>query len=369
MAVENEETPAVETPAVETPAVETPVAETPATEGPKSLTEALDAGLEAVPQRTKEEADKAAEKVKGEKGGEPGKDDEKDDAGEAAEKEPEKEGEEKELDHVNDPIPKELKEATQERIRSLIGYVKERDEALVVQGKLINAIQGTGTTAEEFASTIRYLEAFHSNDPKQLELALDILKQNMEDIALRLGRDVPGIDFLEGHQDLKDAVKYGQITQQHASELARGRTAAARTQAFDQQRQTATQAEQAAKVEKDTAITSLNELGAHLAKTDPDYQRKYDLLVEPLKAVFERIPPSQWKATFEKAYGALKLPAAAAPAASTAPPAGAARDPTTGLFVKANKGQPIRPVQPAGQGAKAPNSALEALSGAIENLR
>jgi len=375
--MENEENTAVETPAIETTQVETPAADTTATEptpetGPKSVAEAFEAGLEAVPQRTKEEADKAATKVEGEKGGEATGDKEKDDASKGAEAakkdEAEKEKPEQKVDHVNDPIPKELKEATQERIRSLIRYVKERDEALTVQGNLISAIQGTGTTAEEFASMIHYLDAFHSDDPKKLETALTILQQNMESIALRLGRDVPGVDFLAGHQDLKDAVKYGQITQQHASEIARARTAHARTQALNEQRTTATQAEQASKAEKDSAITDLNALGAQLAKTDPEYQRKYDLIVEPLKAAFAHIPPSQWRAAFDKAYAAVKVPAV--PALTGEPPPGMVRDAKTGQFVKAGKPTPIRPVQPSGAGGNAaPKSAREALSAAIDNLR
>jgi hypothetical protein len=373
---ENEEQPVVETPVEETPAVETPAVETPAAEtpeGPKTAAEAIEAGLEAVPQRTKQEADKAAGKVEGEKGGGAGEDEKKGKAGEDAEAAKAKAAEDEkgktEPDHVNDPIPKELKEATQERIRSLISYVKERDEALTVQGNLISAIQGTGTTAEEFASMIHYLDAFHSEDPKKLELALTILQQNMESIALRLGRDVPGVDFLAGHQDLKDAVKYGQITQQHASEIARARTAQARTQAMNTERQTATQAAQAAEKEKADAITNLNELGAQLAKTDPDYQKKYDLIVGPLKEAFVHIPPSQWRAAFDKAYAAVKLPAVAAPVAAE-PPAGMVRDPNTGQFVKANKGKPIRPVQPSGAGGpSAPKSAREALDAAINSLR
>jgi len=377
MPLENEDTPvaeapAAETPAAETPAAETPAAETPAAEGPKSVAEAIEAGLDAVPQRTKEEVDKAAAKVEGEKGGGETENEKKDDASKDAKSGEDKAKEEaakKELDHVNDPIPKELSERAQERIRSLISYVKERDEALTVQGNLISAIQGTGTTAEEFASTIRYLQAFHSQDPKELELALSILQQNMENIALRLGRDVPGVDFLAEHKDLQDAVRYGQITREHANELARARTATARAQRLSQERETTTQAQHKAEAEKNAAISNLNELGVHLAKTDPDYQRKYDLIVGPLKEAFARIPPSQWRETFDSAYAAVKLPPLPAPV-NEEPPAGMVRDPKTGQFVKANKPTPIRPVQAAGAGGTpAPKSAREALSMAIDNLR
>ena len=374
MPPENEVVPAVETPAEETPAVETPAAETPAStdDGPKTVAEAIEAGLDAVPQRTKQEVDKASEKVEGEKDTrteEEKKQAEAEKDAESAEAKAKEEAAKKEVDHVNDPIPKELKEATQERIRSLIGYVKERDEALQVQGNLISAIQGTGTTAEEFASMIQYLEAFHSSDPKMLEKALGILQTNMESIALRLGKDVPGVDFLAGHQDLKDAVRYGQITQQHANELARARTLEARTKSYNEQRQSATQAETAAKAEKDAAITELNNLGAQLSKTDPDYQRKYDLIVGPLSAAFVHIPPSQWRAAFDKAYAAVKVPAAA-PAPAAEPPPGMVRDAKTGQFVKANKPTPIRPVQPSGTGGPAaPKSAREALDFALDNLR
>jgi hypothetical protein len=372
MAIENEENVVADEPvdlSADTPVVETP-AETP--EGPTSVAEAINAGLEQVPARTKEEVDKAASKVKGEESSDPAKDEKKDDAkgeAKAGEEKPDEKDEKKELDHINDPIPKELGERAQERIRSLVGYIKERDEALTVQGNLISAIQNTGTSAEEFATTVQFLEAFHSEDPKMLEKALGILQQNMENIALRLGRDVPGVDFLQGFDDLKSKVHYGQLTKEDAQEIARSRTRASREQTLNTQRTTAQQTETAAKAEKDTAISALNDIGQQLLKSDPDYQRKFDLLVHPLQAAFKRLPPSQWKDAFNEAYAAIKLPPAA-PAAPAAPPAGMVRDPTTGQFVKPAKGVPIRPVQPAGAGGKsAPKSAREAMDAAIDNLR
>jgi hypothetical protein len=368
MAIENEENVVADEPvdlSADTPVVETP-AETP--EGPTSVAEAINAGLEQVPARTKEEVDKAASKVKGEESSDPAKDEKKDDAkgeAKAGEEKPDEKDEKKELDHINDPIPKELSERAQERIRSLVGYIKERDEALTVQGNLISAIQNTGTSAEEFATTVQYLEAFHSEDPKMLEKALGILQQNMENIALRLGRDVPGVDFLQGFDDLKSKVHYGQLTKEDAQEIARSRTRASREQTLNTQRTTAQQTETAAKAEKDTAISALNEIGQSLLKSDPDYQRKFDLLVHPLQAAFKRLPPSQWKDAFNEAYAAIKLPPAA-----PVPPAGMVRDLTTGQFVKPAKQVPIRPVQPAGAGGKsAPKSAREAMDAAIDNLR
>jgi len=374
---ENEEV-VVADAAVDPPVVDAPVADAPAPVvedgAPKSIAEAIEAGLDAVPARTKEEQQKAADKLAGKPEGTAakpdGKDEKKDgdkDAAKEGEQKDEKKDEKVDPDHINDPIPKELSERAQERIRSLVGYVKERDEALVTQGNIINAIQRTGTSAEEFATTIQYLEAFHSKDPAQLEKCLGILQRNMEDVALRLGRDVPGIDFLAQHKDLQEAVRYGQITQQHANEIARARTAQARTQAFEQQRSQTEQTEVAAKAEKDGAITALNELGSKLKASDPDYQRKFDALVAPLREAFQHMPPRNWKAAFEAAYAKIKLPPAA-PAAAATPPDGMVRDPQTGQFVKKNV--PIRPVSPAAAGnAKAqPKSALEAMEQAWDNM-
>ena len=181
-------------------------------------------------------------------------------------------------------------------------------------------------------------------------------------IALRLGKPVEGIDFLKDYDDLQQAVKYGQITQGHAQEIAMARTRSKQTESIQtRERETKTAADAAAK-EKNDAITTMNELGAHLAKTDPDYAAKHDLIIGPLTAALASMPPSQWRPAFERAYAAVKLPPKPV-AAQSEPPAGMERDLVTGQFVQKKKPQPIRPMNPGGTGSSkaAPKSLREAI--------
>lgn len=350
--------------------VETPEGEAPAAEGAAApegnaapettMADAIEEGIESASGAPKP-ADKPAGEVESEEGGEAGKGEKKADgedpakAGAAAEGD-DKKDEKKEPDHVNDPIPPGVSERTRERITALSGMVKQRDADLEVQGQLITSIQETGATPEQFGDVIGYLKLINSNDPADHEMAYQGLRNQMRELALKMGKAVPEIDFLEGHQDLKDEVKYGQITEARAREIAiqRGRDAAAAART-----KKTTEATQDFETAKTAAITELNELGALLAASDPDYQAKYDEIVPRLVKEFEKVPPKQWRAEFAKAYQASKAkvkPAAAAPAAAA--PAGDGKPKPT----------PIRPVQPAGSsGSKgAPKSMLEAINGALE---
>jgi hypothetical protein len=324
-------------------------------EGAKSMADALSEGIEASAQHGKKAADKPAGEVDG-KDGEKAEDGKQEtDEEKAAREKAEKDEADKKVDHVNDPVDERLSERTQERIKSLIGYVKERDEALIVQGNIIDAIQDTGTTAEQFAETVSFLRNVNSDDPAALEAAYQSLKAGMRTLSIRMGKPVPEVDLLADYPELANAVKYGQITEAHAQEMATYReqqklAATVRTRANDAAKTTKDAAD-----EKSAAITELNALGADLAKKDPLYQAKFDLITGPLKAAFANIRPSQWKATFIAAYAAavVAAPVKAAPAPAPAP----------------KKGQPIRPQQPAGDGAKkAPGSMLDAISSAIEGM-
>lgn len=261
----------------------------------------------------------------------------------------------KKADPVNDPIPRDLKKETQERIRTLIDTTKtvtqERDAIKQDFDYLVNGLQATGTTPQQYGETLSWLALFNSNDPKQQEKALELVETVAERLALMLGKERAVGDPLAAHADLKEAVAKGQLTPQYAKELARVRNGQQfrteiTTQATQQQQQ-----EQQAQQELATARADLNTLEQSLAATDPDYAAKKAILVPALKPVFAVIPPSQWKAKFTEAYRNIKV---------NAPAARAKGVPTN---------QPLRAKQPAGGQAKAPTSMLEAISGALSGMK
>lgn len=338
----------------ETPEPETPEEEI--AEGEAEVLEGAEAEVEEIPaeEETAEETDEEAEARGAERNAD----------GTFKKKEAEKpaEGEKpaakvelKKLDPVNDPIPRDLKKDTQERIRTLIDTTKnvtaERDAIKQDFDYLIKGVEATGTSPQQYGETLSWLSLFNSNDPKQQEKALELVESVAERLSTLLGKERTIGDPLGTHADLKDAVTKGQITAQYAKEIARTRNGQQfrtelTTHATQEQQQ-----QQAAAAELHDARTGLTQLEQNLMASDPQYEAKKAILVPALKPVFAVIPPSQWVAKFQESYRNIKVNAA---------PARPKGVPTN---------QPLRAgKQPAGGQTKAPSSMFEAISGALSGM-
>ena len=267
-------------------------------------------------------------------------------------------------DPINDPIPKDLKKETSDRIRTLIDTAKtitaERDQLKQDFDYLVKGVEATGTTPQQYGETLSWLALFNSRDPAQQEKALELVEGIADRLATLLGKERSVGDPLEAHADLKDAVAKGQITAQYAKEIARTRNGQQirtelTTSAAKEEEAQAAAAQELANGRKD-----LTDLEQTLMASDPDYAAKKAVLVPALQPLFSRGPdgtymvrPSQWKAKFTEAYRNLK---ASAPAAAPKPKP-----------VPVN--QPLRAgKQPAGGQTKQPSSMLEAVSGALGSM-
>lgn len=267
----------------------------------------------------------------------------------------------KKPDHVNDPIPKELSERTQERMQSLVSMVKEKDEIISQQHQLFAQIESTGATPQEFGAMVGYMAWVHSNDPKQLTQARDLLMSELRGVSLKLGEAAPGIDFLSDYPDLKTMVDNGQITTDVAQELAIKRTREKTERDASVAKSSATAATQAAETAQNDAIKELNALGAQLMQDDPDYARKHDIL-KPIISSFGILPPKQWKAAFMRAYNAI-------PAANPNAGGGSGGSAGAGGAAGAGRGTPLRGNKtPAGEGQKQPTSLFDAVNAALDNM-
>jgi hypothetical protein len=260
----------------------------------------------------------------------------------------------KKADPLNDPIPKDLKAETQERIRTLIKTTKEitaeRDKFKTDFEYLINGVQSSGASPTQYGEMLSWFALFNSNDPAQQTKALELVESVADRLATLLGKERTVGDPLANHADLKDAVARNQITPQYAKEIARTRNA----QGFRTQLQTSVQQEQQTQQQREQAVsaakTALNSIEANLKQTDTQYDAKRAALVPVLQPVFKSLPPEQWASAFQQAYANLKLPAAAARRAAPIQ-------------------QPMRAGKnPAGGQARAPGSMREALDGALANL-
>jgi len=261
----------------------------------------------------------------------------------------------KKADPVNDPIPKDVKKETQDRIRSLIDTTKtvtaERDQIQQNFDYMVKGVQSTGATPAQYGETLNWLALFNSNDPVSQGKALELVESVAERLSTLLGRERTVGDPLAAHADLKDAVTKGQITPQYAKEIARTRNGQTFRTELTTNASNAEQQRQAAETELNTARSDLSALEQTLIASDPSYAAKKAILVPALKPVFASIPPSQWKQKFMEAYRNIKVNAPAAK------PKG----------IPAN--QPLRAGrQPAGGQTRAPSNMLEAINGALGSM-
>ena len=260
-------------------------------------------------------------------------------------------------DPLNDPIPKDLKKETGERMRAIIETAKtvtaERDEIQKNFDFMVNGIQATGATPEQYGEMLSWVALFNSREPAQQEKALELVENVADRLATLLGKERAIGDPLAAHLDLKDAVSKGQITAQYAKEIARTRNGQQFRTELTNTNQQQEQQRQQAQQEEHAGRTALTELEQTLMASDPDYAAKKAVLVPALKPVMASIPWSQKKDKFLEAYKNLKLPTATAPKPKGLP---------------AN--QPLRAgKQPAGGQTKAPSSMLEAIDGALNTMK
>jgi hypothetical protein len=259
---------------------------------------------------------------------------------------------------LNAPVPNALKRETKERIQTLATKVKELmpqlQEVKRDRDELVGMITETGANPAQFRQMLDYLRMVNSSSRADREQALTLMQSEIAVLARSLGKPVPGVNMLEGHDDLIQAVGQGRIAPEHAAEIAAARErskledrgSAQRTQQNDQQRQ---QQEALAQ-----GRNALNQLEAQL-HADPNYVAKRAILVKTLQPVFAQIHPSQWAATFKRAYDELPAPVAPAPRSVA----------TTSGSSPANGGgnTPLRAANPAGG---APVAAPKNLSEAID---
>lgn len=271
-----------------------------------------------------------------------------------------KTGKPKPPDHINDPIPAELKGKTRERIEGLVTAAKtltqERDTARKTVKEFDDAIKATGADPDTFARHMDLLGAMLSDDPQDQRAAMRALRAAADKLAADIGETPTGKDPLEGHQDLIDKVEDGDITKDLAIELAEARN---RKKAEETRTTRRTETDEATREHNeavDAARAELNTYGAQLAKDDKLFATKAKILLPAVQAMAASTHPSKWLAAYKKMYENLKL---AAPT-------------DTRQRVPAGTGerQPRRPTQGAGAGGKpAPASLEQAIDFGIEAER
>lgn len=311
---------------------ETPLAQD---DGPSSMLEAIEQGLS-----TKDEGETEAAVTDGRPRDEQGRFAKKEGEGDPAK------ADTKPADQAAKPeddlsVPDGLSPRAQERFHALVERVKQREqEATTIRNDLEQfreVVKSSGASAQEFAQLIDYSRMVKSGD---LEGALRVLDDQRKQIALALGRPLPGVDALSQFPDLQQRVQAYQMDEQAALEIARARVSQQQIQTAQREQEMRGQSEQQAVAVRQQAISQIDRMGAEWARTDPDYARKEEIIGKQLPLIAQQFPPHLWPQQVAILYQAVsQMPA---PAAKLSGPA---------------------PLRPSGQsgGARQPGSMLEAM--------
>lgn len=257
-------------------------------------------------------------------------------------------------DPINDPPPAGLSQKATERFQTLVSTAKtltaERDQAVQDRDLLVQQVESTGATPEQYVETLNILRDINSGDPAAEERAYDYLMKATAALGARLGKVNPGEDPLTGHQDLITEVVEGKITRARAEEIALNRRAQA-ANATRQQVQQQTQQErdaQTAAIREGTA--ALNTLEAQLKAADPVvFAAKRATVIRLARPALKNVPPQKWAETFKALWDATPVPK---PATTPAPTGGKPGVPAN---------QPLRGKPSAGSQRAAPKSHEDAV--------
>jgi hypothetical protein len=264
----------------------------------------------------------------------------------------------KEPDPINDPIPKDLKQETRQRMEALVKTAKEvtaeRDAVRTDFNTFVGGLQAARVSPEQYGETLSWLKLFNSGDPAQQTQALELVEGIADRLATLLGKERSTSDPLKGHSDLQLAVQQGKTTKEFAAEIARSRNAQGFRQELTTTHNATVQQQQLAQQQLHTARTELSQLEDTLRATDPDYERKKAVIVPALKPLMGSISPTLWKEKFLAAYQGVKL--GPTPRAQRRPP-GPGQQP-----LRAGK-------QPAGGQTRTAASPLDAMNGALSSMK
>lgn len=216
-------------------------------------------------------------------------------------------------DPINDPPPAGLSQKAAERFQTLVSTAKtltaERDQAVSDRDVLIQQVEATGATPEQYVETLNILRDINSGDPAAEERAYEYLTKATAALGARLGKVAPGEDPLAGHQDLIREVVEGKITRARAEEIATNRRATAATATRQQQQQTEQQAKDAQTAAIRQGTADLNALEVQLKTADPVlFAAKRATVVKLARVALANVPPDKWATTFKALWDNTPVP-------------------------------------------------------------
>jgi len=205
---------------------------------------------------------------------------------------------------------KPLSERTQARFKSLIA---DNNDLRKAHDEVQRLAENITATPEEFASLMTFNRLAGSNNPDDVRAALQMLEQQREALAKRIGVSVPGVDVLADFPDLRQKVDGFEISEGHALEVAQARRM---MQAQEQQRQQhAIQTQQQQQTMQQFKNFEVAAAGFFQAKSgEMDYAAREKKMLEYFSApgrmddFVRRFEPSQWLHQLQFLYENLAVP-------------------------------------------------------------
>jgi hypothetical protein len=220
-------------------------------------------------------------------------------------------------------MPEGLQPKAQERFQKLAETVKtttaERDEARGQVAYVRETFQRHGIAQPQFEQAAEVIGMLNRGDYQGALAALD---EQRKQIALLTGTPLPGVDALQGHPDLRQAVDQLQISEAHALLMARDRQQAQVTQRQQQEQQQTVQAQQREQQAVQHGLQEVDQLCAQLKARDLDFDHIEAQLLPSVQVLLQHLPPNQWKNAIQTQYDLLKRVASQARTVNTGAPAG-----------------------------------------------
>jgi hypothetical protein len=201
-----------------------------------------------------------------------------------------------------------------ERIKQVFAEKKRLEQEITSFREMVKS---TGMSAQEFAQTLEFGRLVSSGDEKNLRVALEMVESQRAMLYQKLGVEAPGVDLLQGHDDLKQAVDNMEITRERAVELAKYRKQQQEVQQRQQvERQTVQQQQEFQQQVQQAAQSMEAYLQTRAQEIDHPARMKVitDHFKNPanLQAFVSTYQPHQWAATIKMMYDNIQVPRAAA---------------------------------------------------------
>jgi hypothetical protein len=218
--------------------------------------------------------------------------------------------------------PEGLSAKASERFQKLVSGIKTLEEeleatrqeaqgAFEANNEFVTVMDTVGATPESLNTYIDYMAAVKEG---KYEHAQAILEAQMEDLSIRMGKELPGVNMLKDYPDLQDDVDNFKITKERAVEIAKGRKIQAQQDAENQrQQQQTTQAEATVEAKK-SGLADIDAFCKKKIAEDLDYKQKQAIIMESvngqpsmLAEIVQKFPPQLWGKQLELIYRSIRV--------------------------------------------------------------